>query len=137
MEIFLFAVLLGLAPAMIAQSKGRNFVAWWLYGTALFIVALPHALVLKPIEVRGSRKCPYCADIIKEEAIVCRYCGRDLPAKTVDRVACPKCGRDIEADALECRACGSRLFECQACRAIVDEKTEVCPKCRTPLGRVT
>lgn len=41
------AALLGLIPANIAKNKGRSFGLWWFYGWMLFIVALPHALLMQ------------------------------------------------------------------------------------------
>ena len=85
MEFAFFAMLLGLIPAAIARSKGRSFFGFWIYGTLLLIVALPHAILAKPnvaaLEARqlssgAHRKCPHCAEIIKQEARVCRFCGR-------------------------------------------------------------
>lgn len=80
--------LVGLAVALIARSKGRVTFWWFVYGFGFWIIALPHALLMKPdvvgIEQRqmaeGQRKCPFCAEMIKVDAKVCRYCGRDLPA---------------------------------------------------------
>ena len=43
----LFASFVGLIPAAIASNKGRSFGIWWVYGWALWIVALIHALCLQ------------------------------------------------------------------------------------------
>lgn len=87
MELFVLAIILGLIPAAIARSKGRSFFGFWVYGALLFIVALPHALLAKPnvasLEAQqladgAHRKCPHCAEVIKREARVCRFCGRSV-----------------------------------------------------------
>lgn len=89
MDILVIAILIGLIPAAIAKGKGRSFGLWWFYGAAIFIVALPHALIMKSnneaIErqqiAEGMKKCPHCAELIKPDANVCRYCGREVASQ--------------------------------------------------------
>jgi hypothetical protein len=88
MEYIIVPALLGLIPGFIATNKGRSFVLWWFYGAMLFIVALPHALIMQsrsdgagsvsPAQASTLRPCPYCAELIQQEAVFCRFCQRDV-----------------------------------------------------------
>ncbi|HGM5000878.1 TPA: zinc ribbon domain-containing protein [Serratia marcescens] len=86
MGFLVVAALLGLVPAFIAQSKGRSFAGWWIYGFLLFIVAIIHVLII-PSEIKSNihspaiadlRDCPYCAEPIRRQASKCKHCGSDV-----------------------------------------------------------
>ena len=91
--LYLFSAIF-LVP-FVAGEKGRNAFAWFviavLCSPALALIALA-AVPAKDRRTRRaddtegggagedeSRVCPSCAETVKRAAVVCRYCGRDLP----------------------------------------------------------
>lgn len=112
MSLILLCLVLGLIPAAIARAKGRSAFGWWIYGSILFLIALPHALLLDSIEASrtllresGRRRCPYCAEVIQAAATLCRFCQRDLSDENMKVCSSMECGTLIPREAATCPHC--------------------------------
>jgi hypothetical protein len=74
----LVAVVFAVTAALLAHSKGRSSVGWFLCGLVIgpfaFIVA-----ALPPVVRRGRfSKCPTCGEVVRADANMCRYCRTEL-----------------------------------------------------------
>lgn len=104
-RLLVISLVAGAVGAIVADRKGRSWPFWFLI-CALFPLMVLVALIMPPVVSRGTtKKCPYCAEIIKHEATACKYCGRDLP---IEMVQCPACGKFVP-DRDYCSECNRSL----------------------------
>ncbi len=69
----------------------------------------------------STRSCPFCAEKIKIDAIICKHCGKDVPAA---QVTSPEPNQTTQ----------TVVKICSSCKTYNTEEKEVCWKCRNQLA---
>lgn len=84
MEYLLIWLGCGVVSAMIASSKGNSGCGWFAMGGIVGANWIIDGVFTsdneqeKNIRKGNNKKCPYCAEYVKQEAVVCKHCGRSL-----------------------------------------------------------
>lgn len=74
----ILAAVAGIVGAILARPKGRSPILWFILCAIVPLLVIAIAL-LPALAAKGyNKKCPYCTEIIKEDATVCKYCGMGL-----------------------------------------------------------
>ena len=90
MELLIIWILCGVISLVVATNKGRNAFGWFVLGVLGGPLGLVLALVVpknqktlesQALERGDMTKCHSCAELVRAEAVRCRYCGASLYLK--------------------------------------------------------
>ncbi len=73
-EYIIVCAIFGIAAAIVANSKARNALGWFITGFLLGPFALIVAVLPLALKDGLTKKCSQCSEVILDEAILCKHC---------------------------------------------------------------
>ena len=113
--IIIFWLFCGIIAGMIGSKKGQgclSFLVGILFG--------PFGIIIALLSKGKRRTCPYCKELVNEDAVICKYCrnsfkgASNIQASSKQTFICPHCEGTLPLDIIiigpnECPEC-KRMF---------------------------
>lgn len=133
MEFLILWILFGVFSAVGAYGKNRSAVGWFFIGVlfgpfGLISFAMPRVEETEEEKLQSGsmRRCPYCAESIRTEAIVCKHCNRDL-----DPIEIKEQKDDMTLDIPDGLEEFSDTWKCSSCGKTNGRLRQTCWNCDT------
>jgi RNA polymerase subunit RPABC4/transcription elongation factor Spt4 len=121
--------------SMAAKSRGRDPVGWFILGLIFGVFALAAVLLMQSNRIEASRSytgesdsdtktCPDCAETIKAQARVCRFCTRKFSDSEIEEAMETSGGGTFRSGPKK---------QCRHCRSLNHVGNKVCGSCGGPL----
>lgn len=99
MEVFSVWIILSVFVGYYAETKGKSGILYFFISLIISpLLGLVIALIAKPdesfvIKKDGMKKCPQCKELIKKDAVICRFCHKSKNISFEDK---PNNFHDVE-----------------------------------------